>query len=127
MDNTNSFGLFLKEKRLQKGLSLRRLAELSGLSHIHLYHVESGQKAPPSDATLIELANALKLDNESKILFFDLAAKSKSEHDKNNFYSPVDVARYINEQPTVRNVIREADKQEMSNKFWDELLKDMIK
>ncbi len=127
MDNTNFFGLFLKEKRLQKDLSLRRLAELSGLSHIHLYHVESGQKGPPSDVTLIELANALNLDNESKILFFDLAAKSKSEHDKNNFYSPVDVARYINEQPTVRNVLREADKQDKSNEFWDELLKDLTK
>lgn len=127
MDNTNVFGLFLKEKRLEKDLSLRRLAELSGLSHIHLYNVESGKKAPPSDVTLIELANALKLDNESKIIFFDLAAKSKSEHDKSNFYSPVDVARYINEQPTIRNVIREADKQEKSNEFWDELLKDMMK
>lgn len=127
MDNTNFFGLFLKEKRLQKELSLRELAELSGLSHIYLHHVENGKKAPPSDKALIELASALKLDNESKILFFDLAAQSKSEHDKNNFYSPVDVARYINEQPTIRNVIREADKQEKSNEFWDELLKDMMK
>ncbi len=127
MDNTNFFGLFLREKRLQKDLSLRRLAELSGLSHIHLYNVESGKKAPPSDIALMELANALKLDNESKIIFFDLAAKSKSEYDKNNFYSPVDVACYINEQPTVRNVIREADKQAKSNEFWDELLKDLTK
>lgn len=127
MDNTNFFGLFLKEKRLQKDLSLRRLAELSGLSHIYLYNVERGDKAPPSDMALIELANALKLDNESKILFFDLAAKNKSEHDKNNFYSPVDVTRYINEQSNVKNVIREADKQNKSNEFWDELLKDMMK
>lgn len=127
MDNTNFFGLFLKEKRLQKDLSLRRLAELSGLSHIYLYNVERGDKAPPSDVALMELANALNLDNESKIIFFDLATKSKSEHDKNNFYSPVDVARYINEQSNVKNVIREADKQNKSNEFWDELLKDMMK
>lgn len=127
MDNTNFFGLFLKEKRLQKDLSLRRLAELSGLSHIYLYNVESGGKAPPSDVALMELANALKLDNESKILFFDLASKSKSDYDRNNFYSPVDVARYVNEQSIVKNVIREADKQAKSNEFWDELLKDMMK
>lgn len=75
----------------------------------------------------MELAKALNLDNESKILFFDLAAKSKFEHDKSNFYSPVDVARYINEQSNVKNVIREADKQAKSNEFWDELLKDMMK
>lgn len=127
MDNTKFFGLFLREKRLQKDLSLRSLAELSGLSHIYLYHVESGTKAPPSDVALTELANALKLDNESKIIFFDLAAKSKSDYDRNNFYTPIDVARYINEQPMVRNVIREADKQEKSNEFWDELLKDLTK
>ena len=127
MDNTNSFGLFLKEKRLQKGLSLRRVAELSGLSHIYLYNVESGDKAPPSDMALIKLANALKLDNKSKLIFFDLAAKSKSEHDKNNFYLPVDVARYINEQSNVKNVIREADKQDKLNEFWDNLLRDRMK
>ncbi len=127
MDNTNFFGLFLREKRLQKELSLRKLAELSGLSHIYLHHVENGDKAPPSDVSLMELANALKLDNESRNIFFDLAAKSKSEHDKSNFYSPVDVARYINEQSNVKNVIREADKQNKSNEFWDELLKDMMK
>lgn len=127
MDNTNFFGLFLKEKRLQKELSLRKLAELSGLSHIYLHHIENGDKAPPSDVSLMELANALKLDNESRNIFFDLAAKSKSEHDKSNFYSPVDVARYINEQSNVKNVIREADKQNKSNEFWDELLKDLTK
>lgn len=127
MDNTNFFGLFLREKRLQKDLSLRKLAEFSGLSHIYLYHVENGKKAPPSDKALIELANALKLDNESKILFFDLASKSKSDYDRNNFYSPVDVARYVNEQSCVKNVIREADKQDKSNEFWDELLKDLTK
>lgn len=127
MDDTNFFGLFLREKRQQKDLSLRRLSELSGLSHIYLYNVEHGDKAPPSDIALIRLANSLKLDNKSKSIFFDLAAKSKSEHDKNNFYSPVDVARYINEQPTVRNVIREADKQAKSNEFWDEFLKDITK
>ena len=127
MDNTNFFGLFLREKRLQKDLSLRRLAELSGLSHIYLYNVENGKKAPPSDKSLIKLANALKLDNESKILFFDLATKSKFEYDKGNFYSPINIARYINEQSNVKNVIREADKQEKSNEFWDELLKDLTK
>ena len=127
MDNTNFFGLFLREKRLQKDLSLRKLAELSGLSHIYLYHVESGKKAPPSDMALIKLANALKLDNKSKLIFFDLAAKSKSEHDKNNFYLPVDVARYINEQSNVKNVIREADKQDKLNEFWDNLLRDRMK
>ncbi len=127
MDNINFFGLFLREKRLQKDLSLRKLAELSGLSHIYLYHVESGKKAPPSDMALMELANALKLDNKSKIIFFDLAAKSKFEYDKGNFYSPIDIARYINEQSSVKNVIREADKQDKSNEFWDELLKDLTK
>lgn len=69
----------------------------------------------------------MKLDNEAKIIFFDFAAKSKSEYDENNYYSPIDIACYIKKQSSVKNVIREADKQAKSKEFWDELLKDMMK
>ena len=37
MDNT--FGIFLKEKRQQKGLSLRALGKQVELSHIYLYNI----------------------------------------------------------------------------------------
>lgn len=38
------FGKYLKEKRIEKSLSTRELAELSGVSQSYISHVESGRK-----------------------------------------------------------------------------------
>lgn len=109
MDNT--FGIFLKEKRQQNGLSLRTLAKQVGLSHIYLYNIECGKKAPPNDAVIKQLANALNLDEKSRLLFFDIAAKCKSDADGSNYYMPVDISQYLNENEAARNVIREANQK----------------
>ena len=95
MDNT--FGIFLKEKRQQNGLSLRALGKHVEISHIYLYNIESGKKAPPNDEMIIRLANALNLDDKSRLLFFDVAAKCKSDSDSSNYYLPLDISQYINE------------------------------
>lgn len=125
MDNT--FGIFLKEKRQQNGLSLRALGKYVELSHIYLYNIESGKKAPPSDDVIKRLANALNLDEKSRLLFFDIAAKCKSDADGSNYYIPVDISRYINENEDVKNVIREANHGEKDDSFWNDLLKELKK
>ena len=123
MDNT--FGIFLKEKRQQNGLSLRALGKQVELSHVYLYNIESGKKAPPNDEMIIRLANALNLDDKSRLLFFDVAAKCKSDSDSSNYYLPVDISQYINENEDTRNVIREANQKEQHNSFWNDLLKEL--
>lgn len=125
MDNT--FGIFLKEKRQQNGLSLRALGKYVELSHIYLYNIESGKKAPPSDDVIKRLAYALNLDEKSRLLFFDMAAQCKSSIDSNNYYLPVDISQYLNENEDARNVIREANKNEQHNSFWNDLLKEIKK
>ena len=125
MDNT--FGIFLKEKRQQNGLSLRALAKQVELSHIYLYNIESGKKAPPSDKVIKRLANALNFDEKSRLLFFDIAAKCKFDIDSSNYYIPVDISQYLNENEDVRNVIREANQKEQHNSFWNDLLKELKK
>lgn len=124
MDN-NSFGMLLKTKRQQNGLSLRVLAKQVGLSHIYLYNIECGKKAPPSDAVIEKLANALSLDNKARLLFFDIAAKCKYDADRSNYYLPVDISQYLNEQEDVKNVIREVNNKKEINSFWNDLLKKM--
>ena len=126
MDN-NAFGVFLKEKRQQNGLSLRVLGKQVGLSHIYIYNIESGKKAPPNDDMIKRLANALKLDEKSRLLFFDIAAKCKSDADGSNYYIPVDISRYINENEDAKNVIREANQNKKENSFWNDLLKELKK
>ncbi len=123
MDNT--FGIFLKEKRQQNGLSLRTLGKQVNLSHIYLYNIESAKKAPPSDDVIKRLANALSLDKKSRLLFFDIAAKCKSDADGSNYYIPVDISQYLNENEDARNVIREVNQKEQHNSFWNDLLKEL--
>ena len=123
MDNT--FGIFLKEKRQQNGLSLRALGKQVELSHIYLYNIESGKKAPPNDEMIIRLANALNLDEKSQLLFFDIAAQCKSSIDSDNYYIPVDISKYLNENEDARNVIREVNQKEQHNSFWNDLLREL--
>lgn len=127
MDNINLFGIFLKEKRQQKGFSLRNLAKHSELSHIYLYNIECGKKAPPNDMILKKLATALKLDSESSSIFFELAAQSKQNWDSNNYYLPVDISQYLTEKSSAKKVIREASKNKESNDFWNDLLNTLTK
>lgn len=127
MDNINLFGIFLKEKRQQKGFSLRNLAKQSELSHIYLYNIECGKKAPPNDMILKKLATALKLDSESSSIFFELAAQSKQNWDSNNYYLPVDISQYLTEKSSAKKVIREASKNKESNDFWNDLLNTLTK
>ena len=43
-----TFGEYLREKRVQKGLSLRRFAELVELSPTYISQVENGVQSPPT-------------------------------------------------------------------------------
>ena len=122
MQNNNVFGAFLKEKRLQKNMSLRELSKKSGIAHTYLRNIENGTKTPPSDKILLRLEKALLLDDDSRILFYDIAAQVKEMHNHNNFYLPVDISSYINNADNAKQVIREADRLGYSNEFWNEIL-----
>ena len=125
MLNNNLFGAFLKEKRLQKDLSLRELAEKANIAHTYLLNIENGNKPPPSDKVLIRLEKALALDEESKILFYDIAAQVKQLCNNSNFYIAADISSYLNDTDDAKQVIREADKLGYSNDFWNEILQKL--
>lgn len=125
MLNNNLFGDFLKEKRLQKDLSLRELAEKANIAHTYLLNIENGNKPPPSDKVLIRLEKALALDEESKVLFYDIAAQVKHLCNNSSFYIAADISSYLNDTDGAKQVIREADKLGYSNDFWNEILQKL--
>ncbi|WP_181884622.1 helix-turn-helix domain-containing protein [Neobacillus piezotolerans] len=56
----NDFGSYIKKLRKDKGLTLAKLAELSGVSHPYISQIENGKlKSFPSSEVLIKLAKHL--------------------------------------------------------------------
>ena len=53
--------IFLKQIRLEKGMTLETLSQLSGISRGHLSKIER-QEREPKISTLILIAKALKVD-----------------------------------------------------------------
>jgi transcriptional regulator with XRE-family HTH domain len=50
---------FIKRKRIENGLSKRKLAQIAGISHTEVHRLENGQRKSPSPSLLVSLAKAL--------------------------------------------------------------------
>ena len=70
-------GKYLRDRRNAKGLSMRELAEESGVSHTEIFRIESGQREFPSMRVLISLGRALEVPDEEILRM----AGYKSEED----------------------------------------------
>lgn len=60
----DSFGSYLKDLRLEKEISIRELARLSGVSNPYLSQVETGKRGIPSPPILRKIARALNTSYE---------------------------------------------------------------
>lgn len=56
-----NFGEELKKMRLEKGLSIRKLAELSGISHAYISQIENGKRDKPKPELLKKLSGPLNI------------------------------------------------------------------
>jgi len=72
-----SFGKFVESKRLERGISLRRMAELMDLSPAFWSDIEKDRKNPPALDKLELLAEKLYLSDEDKGIMLDLAGKRR--------------------------------------------------
>lgn len=60
----NELGTYIKEKRAEKGLSIRRLAELADISHTEVKRIEDGLRKQTSPQVLRSIASALGVPYE---------------------------------------------------------------
>ncbi len=60
----NDLGTYIKEKRTEKGLSIRRLAELADISHTEVKRIEDGLRKQTSPQVLRSIASALGVPYE---------------------------------------------------------------
>ena len=64
-----SFGEFLQKKRLENEITLRKMAELIGITAPYLTDIEKDRRNPPEIQKLDKIAEILSLTEEEKEKF----------------------------------------------------------
>lgn len=108
-----TFGEFIKGRRQNNGVSLRRFAEQLNISPVYLCNMEKDRNPAPKDDVLSRMAQMLVLNDEDTRLLYDLAAKSKS-----NPTVSKDLPEYIMDRDIVRVALRTAKDVDATDEEW---------
>lgn len=119
MDQT--FGAFVRQKRMALGISLRGLAARLGLSPVYMSSIETDRKPAPVQEKLDKLAEELHLSKADLELFLDLAAAS------HKMKVPADLPEYIMERDIVRAALRTAKEVDATDEEWQEFIDRITK
>lgn len=113
------FGTFIKDKRLEKGIALREMADKLSITPSYLSDIEKGRRYAPDKDKIQEIVNILGIINEEELnLLFDLAGKSKAK----DAVAP-DLPEFINENEKIRVLLRKAKKTNPSPEMIDRMIK----
>jgi len=104
-----TFGQFLKTKRLALDLSLREFARRVGMQPSNYCNVEAGVLPPPPPQGLQRIGLALGLRKGTKDFetFHDLAAKGRDE-------VPLDVQRIVKENELIPAMLRTVEYEKLT-------------
>lgn len=64
----STFGMRLKEMRLEKRINQRNLAEAAGIDVTYLSKIENGKMDPPGEETVLRLAKSLGVDSTELLI-----------------------------------------------------------
>jgi len=125
MDDHQTLGSFITQKRLERDITLRGFAKKIGISPVHMCNIEKGRRPMTAEDTLEKIAAELLLDKAEEALLLDLAAKTK------NILVAADLPEYINKRDIVRVALRTAKDVDATDEEWqafiNKLEKRMIK
>ncbi len=113
------FGEFLKEKRLEKEINLRKLAGMIEIAPAYLSDIEKGKRNSPNAEIMERLVTVLELTEDEKNTMFDLAAQERE-----NTVAP-DISEYVKANKMVRVALRKAQNMELSDLDWVKLIEQM--
>ena len=106
-NHIDTFGKLLRSFRLKAGVGLRELARLIDKSPGYLSDVELDNVPPPSEETIVQIANALNVDKKAL-----LSSAKKVDPE---------LSEYVAEQPQAADFLRMAKDQEFDGDDWDRL------
>lgn len=111
------FGKFVREKREEKKINLRKLAEILDIAPAYMSDIEKSRRYPPDKEKIEKIAMTLELREDEKNHLFDLAALAKD-----NTVSP-DLPEYIMEHELVRVALRRARDVDAGKEEWEKVIK----
>ena len=113
-----NFGEFLQRKRTEKQITLRKMAEMIGITAPYLTAIEKDRRNPPEMEKLELISQFLMLNDEDKTTMYDLAGK------KRNSVAP-DLPDYIMEHDYVSAALRTARDLDASEADWLKFVEDL--
>lgn len=111
------FGKFVRERREEKKINLRKLAEILEIAPAYMSDIEKSRRYPPDRKKIEKIAKALELNQDETNYLFDMAA-----HAKDNTVSP-DLPDYIMENDIVRVALRRARDIDAGKEEWEKVMK----
>lgn len=116
-----TFGAFIREKRIQKMIKLNAFAKLVGISPVYLSYLENGKRPAPSNQVLNNIILHLVLDSSDTEKLLLLAAET---HHRPAL--PNDLIDYINKNKYVLDALRTAKEHDVSDIVWQDFI-DRVK
>lgn len=113
-----NFGEFISQKRVEKKITLRKMAEMLNVSAPFLTDVEKDRRNPFDMDKLVKLAQILGLSKEDNALMLDLAGK------KRNAVAP-DLPEYIIGREYVSAALRTARDLDAGEEEWNQFVKEL--
>lgn len=110
------FGKFVRARREEKKINLRKLAEILDIAPAYMSDIEKSRRYPPDREKIEKIAKTLELNKDETNYLFDMAA-----HAKNNTVSP-DLPAYIMENDIVRVALRRARDIDAGTKEWEKVI-----
>ena len=112
MEINKRFGDFVREKRLERKINLRKLAEIIGIVPAYMSDIENNRRYPPDKEKIYKIASALELSEDETNTLFDLAANEK----ENSVSS--DLPEYIMGTDNARVALRMARDLNADDEDW---------
>lgn len=113
-----TFGEFIRQKRVEKAITLRKMANIMEYSPTYWSDIENGRRNPPGIAKLELICKQLDLTTEERNRLFDLAGDFVQ-------VPPPDLNDYL-QNPSVRRALRTAKQHKVPPKEWENFEKSIL-
>ena len=118
-----TFGEYLKQKRLDKEITLRGFAKLVDISPVYLCDLEKGRKAAPSMEVMQKMVSKLALNKEESERFYDLAALEQTAKTP----IPKDLNAFLKDNRVIVSALRTAKDLDATDEEWQDFIDKLRK